>query len=184
MSSGLQHVILRPALVFGKHDPTDRLYYWLYQVKMKNFLLLPENGKRIFSTTYVADLVETIILSLKSDARAETYNVISNPKTCIKQIIDLASQAIKKDGTIVNASADFLKRNDIAQWTDMPLWINGDHFTYSNQKLKKELNIEMTDFEIAIKKTIEHYNHLNWHKPKYGMTEATRQELINKLKTI
>ena len=39
--SGLPYVILRPALVYGKYDPTDRLYYWMYQVNMMDTLLLP-----------------------------------------------------------------------------------------------------------------------------------------------
>lgn len=182
-ASGLSYAILRPALVFGKHDPTDRFYYWLYQVKKKNVLLLPENGERIFSTTYVSDLVETIIQSLKPDSQQEIYNVITNPKTSIKQIIDLARQSMKKDISLINCTVDFLKQNDIEQWTDLPLWINGDHFTYNDQKLKEKLGVKSTDFKLCIEKTIEYYDDLNWPKPKIGLTELRIQELLREMKT-
>lgn len=181
--SGFPYVILRPALVYGKYDPTDRLYYWLYQIKMNNVLLLPENGERLFSTTYVSDLVSAIIQSLKSDVQSEIYNVITHPKTSIKQIIDLASQSIKNNNSIVNGSVEFLKQNGINQWTDMPLWINGDHFTYTNKKLKEDLGIKITDFKISLLKTIEYYDNLNWQEPKYGMTESKRQGLVKKIKS-
>lgn len=181
--SGLPHVILRPALVFGKYDPTDRLYYWLHQAKEKNTLLLPENGERVFSTTYVSDLVETIIKVLEQKTSHGTYNVITNPKTSISQIIHLAQQSLKTDFSIVNASADFLLHHDISQWTDMPLWINGDHFTFSNKKLKTELAIEVTEFKRGIEDTIDYYKNLNWPEPEYGIPEPRRLELIEEAKT-
>jgi len=183
MESGIAYTILRPALVFGNYDPTDRLYYWLYQVKKMNVLLLPESGERIFSTTYVNDLVETIVQSLVQNTGSQVFNVITNPTTSIKQIVDFANDFFKSKYSIVNAPAKFLKENDIAQWTDMPLWINGDFFTYSNQKLKKELGISLTDFKTGINRTIGYYDKLKWPIPKYGMTEIKRQELIEKIKT-
>lgn len=180
--SGLSYVILRPALIFGKYDPTDRFYYWLYQIKKMNTLLLPENGERLFSTTYVSDLVETIIQSLKQNMSSNVYNVITNPKTSISQLVEHTRQILKSDFSIINGSAEFLKENKVAQWTDMPLWLNGDHFTFSNIKFTHELGIKTFDFKIAIEKTIDYYDNLNWPEPNYGMTEKMRRGLISKLK--
>ena len=180
---GYKGLKILPALVFGKYDPTDRLYYWLYQVKKKNVLFLPENGERKFSTTYVYDLVETIIQSLTSDFKSEAYNVITNPNTSIKQIINHANLSFNNTHSFINGSVDFLTQNGINQWTDMPLWINGDHLTYSNQKLKEDLDINLTPFKDAIDETVEYYDSLNWLEPKYGMSENRRQELIKKIQT-
>ena len=43
-ASGISHFILRPALVFGIHDHTDRFYYWLHAVNSKQELVLPDYG--------------------------------------------------------------------------------------------------------------------------------------------
>lgn len=179
--SGLPYVILRPALVFGKYDPTDRLYYWLYQVKKKNELLLPENGERLFSTTNVADLVEIIIRSLKPDNKTGVYNVITNPKTSIKQIVDIAKENLNSEFSVVNATADFLTQNDVKQWLDMPLWINGDHFTYGNQKMREEYGTVPTEFDESLKNTIDYYHNINWPKPAYGISEERKKELLDLL---
>ncbi|MEZ4920286.1 MAG: NAD-dependent epimerase/dehydratase family protein [Saprospiraceae bacterium] len=179
--SGISHVILRPALVFGKYDPTDRLYYWLYQVKKKNELLLPEAGERLFSTTYVFDLVEAIVHSIKHDVDSEVYNVISRPETSIGQLVALAKEFLKTECLVVNGTADFLLKNDVTQWTDMPLWINGDHFTYSNQKLERDLGLKMIPFETALKETIAYYETLSWPEPQYGMSEERKNGLIGVL---
>lgn len=178
MRSGLLFVILRPALVYGKYDPTDRLYYWLYQVKKNDTLLLPENDQRLFSTTYVFDLVETVIQAIRQPEISGVYNVITNPETSIGQIVDLSRNILKRNVSLFNAPAEFLEGNDISQWTDMPLWIHGDHFTYSNRKLKNELGLQLTDFEKSLGGTIKYYDNMEWPEPRYGISESRRQELI------
>lgn len=179
--SGIPYIILRPALVFGKYDSTDRMYYWLHQVKTKSQLLLPENGIRTFSTTYVADLVNTIIQSLKLDLSSEIYNVISRPQTSIKQIIEYARDILQMEYSAKEASLAFLNEKKVNQWTDIPLWINGDHFTYSNQKLINDLGISLTDFSLAIETTINYYEGQEWPKPTYGMDENRKQDLLAQL---
>lgn len=140
-NSGINHIILRPSLVYGKYDHTDRFYYWLHQVKNSDTLLLPDNGERTFSLTYVDDLVNTIIQALRTPAIHNVYNVITVPQGSIRQIVDCTKELFRKDFEAVNATADFLRQNDISQWTDMPLWIDGDHFTYDNQKLRDNFDI-------------------------------------------
>ena len=179
-NAGLAHTILRPALVFGQYDPTDRFYYWLHQVNSSKDLVVPENGERQFSTTYVFDLVEAILASLKTSAASETYNVITQPQTSIGQIIEIASRFLKKDPKWINASAEFLKEEQVQEWVDMPLWIHGDHFTYSNQKLIQNLAIPLTAFDKAIEHTIKHYQGLDWYKPTYGIEEQQRQRLLKR----
>ena len=179
--SGLPFVILRPALVFGKYDTTDRFYYWLHQVKEKETLLLPENGERLFSVTYVKDLITTIHTCMKGEFNNMIINVITKPKTSIIEIVELAQLNLGRTNKALLASADFLDENNISQWVDMPLWIHGDFFTYSNEKLQV-LGIAPTPMKRALAETIDYYKDLNWPTPKYGIVESKRIALIRSLK--
>lgn len=176
--SGIQHLILRPALVFGEYDYTDRFYYWLYQVNKHNPILIPDKGARIFSLTYVWDLVQTINLALTKDNLIGCYNVISYPKMSIGRIVEIATQLLKKEPRKVNATPDFLKSEKIGMWASMPLWLNFDHFTYNNQKLLSDFPLEVTPFKKAVKATIDYHDSLGWDYPNYGMSEDRRQSLI------
>ena len=40
----LDTLIFRPALIYGRYDPTDRFYYWLYRTKSQDEIMIPENG--------------------------------------------------------------------------------------------------------------------------------------------
>lgn len=179
--SNLDYLILRPPLVYGPYDHTDRLYYWLYQVKMKKKILLPDNGERLFSIVFVQDLVNTIIQSLQIQQHSNIYTVSSTPQLSIQKIVSAASKILKKNPSYVNAPPKFLLDRKINQWTDMPLWINSDYFTYSNEKLLQDFDLELTDFQEGTKTTIEYYNERGWDEPIYGMKEETRLELINNL---
>lgn len=178
---GINYTILRPALVYGRYDYTDRLYYWLHQAKTKRLLLMPDNGERKFSVTYVHHLVDTILQSLNKDSN-EAYNVITQPQTSIKEIVDIATDLFNKIPSFITATPQFLAENKITQWMDMPLWIDGDHFTYSNQKLLNDFSSKPTQFKQSIFEAIEYYDTLLWHTPTYGIGEERRQQLIELLK--
>ncbi|KAA3641497.1 MAG: NAD-dependent epimerase/dehydratase family protein [Bacteroidetes bacterium] len=181
MDSGINYFIFRPALVYGPYDHTDRLYYWLYQVKKGGPLLLPDKGQGIFSLTYVKDLVEVITRALSKETPNNTYNVISQPKSSIRMIVEEAASILKKDFREVNASPSFLNIHNVAQWTDMPLWLDCNYYTYENESMKKDFNFSPQPFQESLNKTIQFYDKLNWPVPKYGMAESTKMGLISHL---
>lgn len=175
-----EYLLLRPSLVYGAYDHTDRLYYWLYQVKHHQKLLLPDFGERIFSITYVHDLVQTIIRGIETSTTG-VYNVITATKTSIKQIVDIAAKYMNTSFETVNATPKFLAQHNINQWADMPLWLNSDYHTYNHAALKNDVQIQLTDFEKSIQETISYYDSCNWHEPTYGISETTRLTLLEKL---
>lgn len=168
-------------MVYGPYDPTDRFYYWLYQAKQNSLILLPEKGARKFSTTYVLDLVESIIRSINTNNQDQIFNVVSQAENSIKLIIDEASDILKTTPHFLTASADFLEKNDVDQWTDMPLWLSSEHYTYSNKKLLEVLKINLKEYSESLRTSISYYEKLNWPEPIYGMTDSKRSKLIDEL---
>ncbi|MCB0684859.1 MAG: NAD-dependent epimerase/dehydratase family protein [Saprospiraceae bacterium] len=179
---GLDHVILRPALVYGPYDHTDRFYYWLHQVRSQSTLLLPDQGERKFSLTYVTDLVEAICQAMTIRTASTTFNVISQPQASIGQIVEVAQQLLARRNELLNASPDFLHDSGKRPWVDIPLWLDSDRFTYANERLLNELQIQPTELRRGMQATVEYYRSLHWPDPTYGITAEDRQALLNKLK--
>jgi nucleoside-diphosphate-sugar epimerase len=176
--SGLRYSILRPALVYGQYDNTDRLYYWLYQIKGGYNLLIPNRGESLFSVTYVKDLVKAIIGTLSEELESDIYNITTYPKLSISKLISTTIGIIGKQPKTYTVDSRFLKRNVISEWTDLPLWLDGDYFTFDNTKMIGDLRIELTNFDISVKETTDYYEKLGWKEPKYGISEKTKNALI------
>lgn len=182
INSGLPYVIFRPALIYGKYDPTDRFYYWLYQVKHTNKVILPEGGKRKFSLTFIDDLVQAVYSVIQTQAKNEVFNCISEPLGSIAKIVSICEELYNRRPQKFSASTDFLEREEIEQWFGIPLWLNSDMFTYSNEKIRKELSFKATELENGIKRTTNYYESLGYPKPQFGIDEGKKLELADKLR--
>lgn len=174
------YTIIRPALVYGPYDPTDRFYYWIYQCKMFEQLLIPEGGCRKFSMTYVHDLVKIIEASLIENNASRVYNCISHSTISIQEIVNTCLLAFNRNAKLVNASANFLNSQGILPWINLPLWLQNDDYTFSNQKMVQDFDIELTSFKNGLLESIEYFKKLNYPIPTYGISNEKRINLINK----
>ena len=177
----VDYVIFRPALVYGAYDPTDRFYYWLYQVKHHDPILVPDAGERRFSVTYVQDLVKGIVQALAEDSPSGIFTLTSTPQTSIRHILTTACQLLHKHPDQVNAPPAFLHEQEISQWTDMPLWIDNDFFTYSHQRFVAAYDFQPCDFVESVKATIAYFDRRGWETPVYGLDEGKRRSLLQAL---
>ncbi len=182
--SNLKYTILRPALVYGPYDTTDRFYYYLYHVKKENQLLIPNHGKNLFSVTYVKDLIQIILKSLNNNIDSDIYNVITYPYLSISKLINTASALLNKHPKAIFTNAEFLNKNNIKEWVDLPLWLNCDYFTYDNTKVINNLNVNFTDFTHSVFETIKYYDKLDWKEPHYGISVKTVEKLVAKFNNL
>ncbi len=178
INSGRPYTILRPALVFGPYDTTDRMYYWLNQVKKQDRILVPMKGKMLFSATYVRDLVKSIRVSMNPDIESSIYNVISIPDISIIKIVKQAGIILNRKPKVKSAGVKFLQKQDIEPWFDLPLWIKHNENTYNNAKMVQHLDFELTPFEEAMKSTILYYESLKWPEPTFGIRTEKANQLL------
>lgn len=182
--SQIPHTIIRPTMVYGPYDYTDRLYYWLYQVYQEKAFLLPEGGERKVALVYIGDLVDAIIASLDPPVPNGIYNSISQAEASIGEIVSIAERLLGKKSNGIVASIDFLKENKVEEWSDLPLWINGEYFTFDNPDYRKDFQKEATSLEAGIAASIQYAESLGWPEPGYGIKEKKKQELLHKLPQI
>ncbi len=184
MGSGREFRILRPALVYGEFDPTDRLYFWLYHVYKGNSLLFPGKGSRPFSMTYVKDLSNAIVLSLFEGTSSKVVNAISTPSASIAAVVETATNLLGSVDSILHLDPMVLAEKGVRQWIDLPLWLESDHFTYSNERMIELLGSGTTPLGPGIANTVKHYASLNWPTPTFGMTDERRTELLGLARTL
>lgn len=180
-------VIFRPGLIIGKYDYTDRLYYWLYKAMHQKEILVGNNGENKLSFTYVTDLVDLIITAIETKNKYTVYNAASFI-TSIKNFIETTAEKMNKHITLIETTSDFLEEYNIKQWTDLPLYLNGNYLTINNSRIIKDMNFKFTQFDECLEQLLDYYTTFRkWEKPltiPAAISNQRERELIAKLKTV
>ena len=144
-------LIIRPGLIVGPHDPTDRFTYWPVRCGMKKSLngimLAPGNpNTTAWEFIDVRDLADFIVLGVEKHLHGP-YNV-TGPKQFAEDILTESMGCYDHTLEIRWISDEDLLMRGAIPWNDLPLWIpstipglRGMHDTNSQKAMKAGLTI-------------------------------------------
>ena len=116
--------IIRPTLIVGPGDETDRFTYWPVRVSRGGEMLAPPAADPV-QIIDARDLAEWTI-RLAEERRLGTFNA-AGPGHELK--VDAMLQGIRSvttaDVSFVFADAAFLESQHVAMWSDLPAWVPG-----------------------------------------------------------
>ncbi|MBA2242343.1 MAG: NAD-dependent epimerase/dehydratase family protein [Chthoniobacterales bacterium] len=118
-----QTLVLRPGLIVGPGDQTDRFTYWPVRIDRGGEVLAPGDPKDPVQFIDARDLAEwTIRMVEKSETGI--YNA-TGPGTQmgVGEMLGEIKTALRSDAAFTWASADFLEAQKVAPWSDMPVWV-------------------------------------------------------------
>ena len=116
-------LIIRPGLIVGPYDYTDRFTYWVVRVARGGEVLAPGRPERFVQFIDVRDLAEWIV-SMAEQKAAGVYNANPAPeKLTMQSVLEECKVVSDRDATFTWASEDFLLRENVAAWSEMPLWL-------------------------------------------------------------
>ncbi len=120
---GERGLVVRPGLIVGPNDPTDRFTYWPVRVARGGDVLAPEKPEVPVQIIDVRDLSDFVI-KLVEDNASGIYNATGpDYELTLGTMLDTCKQVSGSDANIRWASVEFLKQNNVAEWSDMPVWI-------------------------------------------------------------
>lgn len=118
-------MVIRPGLIVGPHDPTDRFTYWVRRMAEGGEVLAPESpGAARTQIVDAADLADWIVASAAA-GRTGTYNAVA-PAVPLARVLDAAcggGAEAGPDAEIVWVPWEFLEAEGVAPWSDLPAWV-------------------------------------------------------------
>jgi 2'-hydroxyisoflavone reductase len=122
--------IIRPSLIVGPGDETDRFTYWPVRLARGGEILAPGDGSDPVQLIDVRDLAEWTIRVAEQRA-AGVFNASGPvPPTTMRRMLLEIAQGVRVDPRIVWAPASFLQANNVSAWRDMPVWLPGEGETF------------------------------------------------------
>lgn len=119
---GEDAIIVRPGLIVGPEDPTDRFTYWVRRGVVGGTILAPGTPDALVQVIDGRDLGAWLATLGSSDASG-TFNAVAPPER-FGDVLDAC--AVGPDAGLRWVPDDALLGAGVAPWTDLPLWLAGD----------------------------------------------------------
>ena len=131
-------LIIRPGLIVGPRDETDRFTYWPVRIDRGGEVMAPGNREDPVQFIDARDLAEWTIRMVEN-RETGIYNATGPAKPLgVGGMVDGIKDAEKSSATLTFVSYDFLKQHKVEAWSDMPVWA-GDELGLSRTKIDKAL---------------------------------------------
>jgi 2'-hydroxyisoflavone reductase len=115
--------IVRPGLIVGPGDTSDRFTYWPVRLARGGEVLAPGDGNDPVQYIDVRDLAEWIVAGTEKGLTG-TYNATGPDKRLnMKPFLDGVKKGVGGDAQLRWVPADFLEKQGVAPWSQMPAWI-------------------------------------------------------------
>jgi len=152
-------LIVRPGLIVGPNDPTDRFTYWPVRVSRGGDVLAPDNPEAPIQIIDVRDLSDFIIKLIEEKASG-VYNATGpDYELTLGAMLETCKQVSNSDANFKWASVEFLSRHEVAPWSDMPAWIPNteEDAGFSRVDISKAIKAGLTfrPLEDTVRDTLE-----------------------------
>jgi 2'-hydroxyisoflavone reductase len=123
---GDRSLVIRPGLIVGPHDPTNRFTYWVTRVAAGGDVLAPDDRDAPVQVVDVRDLAEWTIRLAEAGATG-VYNAIGPvDRLTLEGVLHTCQAVAASDARFVWVSPQFLAEQGVVPWTEVPLWVPGE----------------------------------------------------------
>jgi 2'-hydroxyisoflavone reductase len=117
-------LVVRPGLIVGPGDPTNRFSYWPLRIMDGGEILAPGSPTQNLQFIDVRDLAKWIV-SMIEKQETGFYNA-TGPASALtfEDLLKACSQISKKKASFTWVSEDFLIEHGVQDWVELPLWLS------------------------------------------------------------
>lgn len=130
-------LIIRPGLIVGPHDPTDRFTYWPHKILHGERVLVPDCPRAPVQFIDARDLAVFIADAIEKRCTG-AYNLVNSPgEYCFADVLKACFRVTGSKAVKTMVSEDFLLKNGVEPWGDLPFWSpgpSGNFMLTSNRK--------------------------------------------------
>lgn len=113
--------VVRPGLIVGPRDPTDRFTYWPARIDRGGETLAPGTPDDPTMHIDARDLARWII-HVAENSTTGTFNAVGDPMPMAEMLYGIKA-VVTTPGSLTWVPADFLREQEVRPWADMPCWV-------------------------------------------------------------
>ena len=174
---------VRPGLIVGPHDSTDRFTYWPSRIARGGEVLAPDKPENDVQFIDVRDLASWTIKMIETK-QTGAYNLVTTPETqSFGDLLTACKDASQSDAQFQWVKSEFLLEQDVQPWMGLPLWVTEDLLNFmkvSNQKAL-DAGLMIRPLIDTVKDTLEWARSLpDNHEPKAGISLEKESDVLKR----
>jgi 2'-hydroxyisoflavone reductase len=179
-----QALIVRPGLVVGPHDPTDRFTYWPDRVAKGGEIIAPDVPEAPMQFIDARDLADFTLHATESNTGG-TFHATS-PVISMGTILETCKTVTGEDTNLHYLEGQFLLEQNVNPWmgpNSLPLWLGNDPaeagFSQINVQKALEAGLKIRPLEQTVRDTLKWANTRGLdHEWKSGLTMKRETQLL------
>ncbi len=180
--------VIRPGLIVGPGDDTDRFTYWPVRLARGGKALVPPSSDPV-KFVDARDLAEWTIRMAETRTFG-TFNALGPRDTLtMGSMLKTINQVAGNHAQLIEATAKFLEDNKVAPWSDLPVWIpsQSENAGMHRRSNAKAIAAGLTFRSVAITTadTLQWWNALDAKRKetlRSGLKAEREAELLAKLR--
>lgn len=176
-------LIIRPGLIVGPNDPTDRFTYWPHRIAQGGKVLAPDSPEHGTQVIDVRDLAEWTVRMVE-DGRVGVYNATGpDYRLTFGHLFDACKRVSDSDATFTWLPEETLLERGAGPWMEVPLWVPSSEYAgFDSFDVRKAIAAGLTfrPIEDTVRAT------LAWdatrppdYELKAGMSRERERELLS-----
>ncbi len=116
-------LVIRPGLIVGPHDPTNRFTYWPHRVAQGGDMLAPGRPERVVQFIDARDLAEWTLRMVEARQTGIYHATGPDYALTMQQVLEACKAVSSSDAHFIWVSDEQLLEAKAGPWMEVPLWI-------------------------------------------------------------
>ncbi|PCR89185.1 NAD-dependent epimerase/dehydratase family protein [Natrinema ejinorense] len=178
---GVRAMAVRPPIVYGPHDYTERLDWWIDRVNRFDRVVVPGDGTNVWHRVYVDDVASALRIVAEQGVAGEAYNVGDRRLVTLEEMVELIAESLATTVDVVHAGPRELAAGEI-ELDDYPLYREYPH-VLSTAKLAA-LGWESTPLEEAMERAVDDHLESDRDGDENGPDREAEERVLGILETL
>ena len=169
---GIPVATLRPAFIYGPHNPFDREAFFWDRLGSGRPVVVPDDGQRTMQWVHVRDVARAAILAATDEkAVGHAYNLASYPAITQLDFVRLLARIAGRPANVVQVPREQIERLG-GQLFAPPLYfgvfLDIPPITVRADRVRSELGLDLTPLEDGLRETYHWYQQQRRPQPDFS----------------
>ncbi len=147
--------VVRPGLIVGPGDPTDRFTYWPVRIDEGGEVLAPGNPEHANQIIDQRDLTEWIVRIAENGTTGDFHGVGPGRRLSMGEMLEEIGTVASSPFELTWVTEDFLQARGVSPWSDLPTWVPGGPLTFVSYRKSVDAGLTYRPLAVTARDTIE-----------------------------